>query len=102
MPPVYRMGVENTFNYTDSEHPWAKIHLSHEAWFCDRIAFCRQCGCSAAKKSTLHEKCLGARIPGKAEPHKAKIIRRMTGGLVPRTTLSGPKPKTPSVLNPSL
>ena len=85
MPPVYRMGARNTFNYTDSNHPWAKIHSSHEAWFCDRIAFCRQCGCSAAKKSTLYKKCLGApeRTQGQPEPHRAKVIRRMTKGLVP-------------------
>ena len=53
MPPVHRMGTKNTFNYSDANHPWAKIHSSHEAWFCDRIASCRQCGCSASKKSTL-------------------------------------------------
>ena len=41
--------------------------------------------CSASKKSTLDEKREGApqRTKGQLEPHRAKVVRRMSGGFVP-------------------
>ena len=50
VPRTHFQDDECTFDFDTAEHPWAKIHESHQAWFADLVAYCRVCGAVNSKK----------------------------------------------------
>ena len=59
MPRVQRQGDDCVFDFGCTNHPWAKIHSSHESLFSDLVAFCRICGAVNSKKGTMQRQCRG-------------------------------------------
>ena len=86
LPRTHYQGDECTFDFDTPEHPWAKIHESHQAWFADLVAYCRVCGAvNSKKKGTLQKQCGGrpVRMENKSEPNGLKVIRLMGQGSPP-------------------
>ena len=83
MPRTQHQGDECTFDFDTAEHPWAKIHDSHQAWFADLVAYCRICGAVNSKKGTMQKRCEGrpVKLEKKSEPNGLKVIRLMGQGL---------------------
>ena len=68
MPRVQTQGDNSVCDFGCRNHPWAKIHNSHEAWFADQVAFCRICGPVNSEKGTMQRQCKGrpTRTKGKS------------------------------------
>ena len=86
MPRVQKQGDDCIFDFDCRNHPWAKIHVSHEVWFCDLVVFCRICGAVNSKKGTMQNQCRGrpSKVKGMSEPNGLNVIRPMTQGRPPR------------------
>ena len=85
MPRTHQQGDESIFEFDCMNHPWVKIHSTHQAWFSDLVAFCRVCGSVNSKKGTMQKECKGRPIrqAKKSEPNGLKVIRLMSQGLPP-------------------
>ena len=59
VPNTHHQGDECTFDFECANHPWAKIHATHHAWFADLVAYCRVCRSVNSKKGTMQKRMQG-------------------------------------------
>ena len=85
IPRTQHQGDECAFDFEGANHPWAKIHPTHQAWFANLVAYCRVCGAVNSKKGTMQKRCDGrpTKIANKSEPNGLKVLRLMNQGLPP-------------------
>ena len=104
MPMAQKRGDDCTFEFCCRNHPWAKMHGLHEAWFSDLVAFCGICGAVNSKKETMQNQRKGrpTKEKGKSEPNGLKTIRVMKQGSPSREWTGGPGPRIDGDLFPAL